>query len=174
MVRKSRCLILFPLLTVSDRMLSRMGPEQSARSQKHLNSIGSAEGITFNWNGKTGKTKQSHQLLELARTKSLELQCKVAEELFRLHFEEQRDITVTQTLVDAGRGAGLDNTEILSCLENSNGGDLVDREAQEARDNGISSVPQFSLQGGKYPLDGAQDAMDFFEVFMKIKEDENK
>jgi predicted DsbA family dithiol-disulfide isomerase len=157
---------------MADRMLSRMGPERTASSLKHLNSIGSAEGITFNWNGKTGKTKQSHQLLNLARTKSSELQCKVAEELFRLHFEEQRDITDLQSLIDAGELAGLDSPEILSWLENGNVGDLVDKEAQEARDNGISSVPQFSLQGGKYPLDGAQDAMDFFEVFMKIKEEE--
>jgi predicted DsbA family dithiol-disulfide isomerase len=155
-------------------MLSRMGPDRIARSQKHLNSIGSAEGIAFNWNGKTGKTKQSHQLLKLARTKSLELQCKVAEELFRLHFEGERDITDVQTLVDAGECAGLNKNEILSWLENGNAGDLVDREAQEARDNGISSVPQFFLQAGKYALDGAQDAMDFFEVFMSVKEDENK
>lgn len=47
-------------------MLSRMGPEETARSPKHMNSIGSAEGIKFNWKGKTGKTKQSHQLLDLA------------------------------------------------------------------------------------------------------------
>jgi predicted DsbA family dithiol-disulfide isomerase len=153
-------------------MLSRMGPEGTARAQKHLASIGSAEGITFNWNGKTGKTKQSHQLLELAKTKSSELQCKVAEELFRLHFEEQRDISDAQTLIDAGELSGLEKTEILSCLENVVLGELVDKEAQAARDNGISSVPQFSLHGGKYPLDGAQDAMDFFEVFMKIKEEE--
>jgi predicted DsbA family dithiol-disulfide isomerase len=154
-------------------MLSRMGPEQTARSQKHLNSIGSAEGITFNWNGKTGKTKQSHQLLELARTKGSELQCKVAEELFRLHFEEQRNISDVQTVIDAGEGAGLDKNEISSWLESGDAGDLVDKEAQQAREDGISSVPQFSLQHGKYPLDGAQDAMDFFEVFMKIKEEES-
>jgi predicted DsbA family dithiol-disulfide isomerase len=155
-------------------MLGRMGPEQTARSQKYMNSIGSAEGITFNWNGKTGKTKQSHQLLELARKKSSELQCKAAEELFRLLFEEQRDITDAQTIIDAGAAAGLSKDEISACLASSNAGHFVDMEAQAARDNGISSVPQFSLQGGKYPLDGAQDAMDFFEVFMKVKEDETK
>lgn len=155
-------------------MLSRTGPERTARSQKYMNSIGSAEGITFNWNGKTGKTEQSHQLLELARMKGSEVQCKVAEELFRLHFEEQRDITDVQTIADAGEAAGLDKNEISKYLNDAEIRDLVDKEAQKAREEGISSVPQFSLQGEKYPLDGAQDAMDFFEVFIKIKDEESK
>ncbi|QDS68657.1 hypothetical protein FKW77_001954 [Venturia effusa] len=162
------------LLIETDRMLDRMGPEQIARAQKHMNSIGSAEGITFDWTGKTGKTKQSHQLLELAKTRGSEVQCKVAEELFRLHFEKQRDITHVQTIVDAGEAAGLGKAEVLKVLNDEEVGGLVDKEAQKARDDGISSVPQFSLQGGKYPVDGAQDAMDFFEVFMKIKGQESK
>lgn len=151
-----------------------MGPEQTARSQKHMNSIGSTEGITFNWNGKTGKTKQSHQLLELARIKGSEVPCKVAEELFRLHFEEQRDITDFQTIVDAGEAAGLDKADISKYLNDAEIGNFVDKKAKKAREDGVSSVSQFSLQGGKYPLDGAQDAMNFFEVFMKIKDEESK
>lgn len=100
------------------------------------------------------------------------MQCKVAEELFQLHFQEQRDITDMQTVIDAGEAAGLDKIENSEYLDDGAIRDIVDKEAQKARDDGVSSsVPQFSLQGGKYTLDGAQGAMDFFEVFMKIKEE---
>lgn len=78
------------------------------------------------------------------------MQCKVAEELFQLHFQEQRDITDMQTVIDAGEAAGLDKIENSEYLDDGAIRDIVDKEAQKARDDGVSSsVPQFSLQGWK-------------------------
>ena len=47
----------------------------------------------------------------------------------------------------------------------------VDAEAATIRASGVKGVPRFRFQGGEHELDGARDAMDFFEILMKIKGD---
>ena len=150
-------------------MDARMGQERAEKARKHMQSLGTAEGISFDFGGKTGNSRLSHQLMHLAKSKGLETQNTVAQELFRLHFEEQRDIADIQTLVEAGVIAGLENHEILEYLEKKQGAEEVDREAAESKRSVKSGVPQFVFEGGKYSVDGAGDAMDFFELIVTIK-----
>jgi predicted DsbA family dithiol-disulfide isomerase len=160
-------------LQSSDKMLSRMDPERIEKIQSHIQGIGTVEGIMFRFGGKTGNTKFSHQLLQLAKTDSLEMQWKVAEEVFRLHLEEERDITDIQMLVAAGVNAGLGEEKVRKWLQDEEGAKIVDKEVEEVRALGVKGVPRFLLQGGKHHVEGAGDVMDFFEVFMKVKEGES-
>ncbi|OCL07016.1 hypothetical protein AOQ84DRAFT_378072 [Glonium stellatum] len=132
-------------------MLSRMGPERTA---------------------KTGNSRLSHQLLELAKRKSLETQWNIAQELFKLQFEEERDITDIQTLVDAGVRCGFSKDEVSEWLNGQKGVEAVNREVEKVKKMGIDGVPRFLLQDGNYSIEGAADTMDFFEIFIKIKEQE--
>lgn len=154
-------------------MVGRMGEERTDKAQKHMMRLGANEGIAINYGGKTGNTQLSHQLLHFAKSKGLEMQNAVAEELFRLHFGEERDITDIQTMLDAAANMGLDTEEVRTYLLNGSGIEEVAREAAELRASGVQGVPKFIFEGGKHSVDGSGDAMEFFEILMKIKGDPN-
>jgi predicted DsbA family dithiol-disulfide isomerase len=152
-------------------MVSRMGEERTASAQKHMTSLGRAEGIEIKYGGKTGNTKLSHRLLHLAKSKGPQVQTEVALELFRLHFGDERDVTELQMMLDAAKNCGLDVGEVKAYLESGGGAEEVDAEAAAIRASGVKGVPRFRFQGGEHEVDGAGDAMDFFEILMKIKGD---
>lgn len=89
--------------------------------------------------------------------------------LFEAYFEKEKDITTYEVLTEAGVKAGLgDEQEVKAWLEGGEGGKEVDAEVNEARRNGVSGVPNFTLQG-KYEIGGAQDPEAFVRIFEKIK-----
>lgn len=146
----------------------RFGPERSKMMQARLSAVGRAVGIDFKYGGRTGNTRDSHRLIQLAKTKGPETQTRVVEELFRGYFEQEMDITSHLVLRDAGVKAGLDGDEVGRWLESDMGGKEVDREVMEAQMRSISGVPHFTING-KYELGGAQDESAFVEVFRRIK-----
>jgi predicted DsbA family dithiol-disulfide isomerase len=150
-------------------MMSRMGAERTTSAQKHMTSLGRAEGVEIKYGGKTGNTRLSHRLLHFAKSRGV--QTEVALELFRLHFGEERDITDLQTMLDAAGNCGLPVEEVRAYLGSDDGGEEVDAEAAAIRASGVKGVPRFRFQGGEFEVDGAGDTMDFFEILMKIKGD---
>jgi predicted DsbA family dithiol-disulfide isomerase len=146
-----------------------MGAERVKSVQQHMSSLGRAEGIEIKYGGKTGNTRLSHQLLQFAKSKSLAKQNEVAEELFRLHFSEERDIAALQTMLDAAANCGLDVDEVRGRLEQGLEAEKVDAEAAEVREAGVKGVPRFVFQRGEFEVDSAGDTMEFFELLIKIK-----
>jgi predicted DsbA family dithiol-disulfide isomerase len=140
--------------------------------KKHMTSLAAGEGITMKFNGKTGNSRLSHQLLALAKADGLQMQGNVAEEIFRLLFEEAGDITDIDMLVTAGVNCGLDEARIRKSLVDEKAAMAVDKEVEKVRELGVRGVPKFFVQGGKDHVDGAGDVTDFFEIFMRIKEEE--
>lgn len=137
-----------------------------------LASVGKPVGIDFKFGGKTGKTRDSHRLIQLAKLKGPQMQTKVVEELFRSYFEEEGDITSHENLKAAAVKAGLEEVEVKDWLASDNGGKEVDKEVSEAQMKEISGVPHFTLQG-KYELGGAQDPDAFVRIFERIKATES-
>ena len=135
---------------------------------QRLESVGKENGIKFNFGGKTGNTRDSHRLIQLARTKGGDTQTRLVEALFRAYFEEEGDITSHEVLRNAAVEAGLEEQEVREWLESDKGGDEVDREVKEAQIKGISGVPNFTLQG-KYEIGGAQDSEAFVRAFEQVK-----
>ena len=89
--------------------------------------------------------------------------------LWKRYFEQETDITTLDTLVDVGVEAGLgDAEEIRRYLETGDDARLVDEEAEEARDKGISGVPNYEIQG-IWEVSGAQDPAAFEQLFKRWK-----
>jgi predicted DsbA family dithiol-disulfide isomerase len=88
------------LISPSERLIQKLGPERAALARVRLQKIGKEEGIAFTSNGWVGDTKPSHLLLGLAGTKGSALQNAVAESIFRAQFEEGRDISKQDTVVE--------------------------------------------------------------------------
>ena len=131
---------------------------------ERVRSIGMDMGINFRFEGKTGRTRDAHRLIQLGKTKSPEMQTQVVEELFKSYWEGQADITSHKDLTEAGVKAGLDEAEVKEWLASDEGGREVDAEAGMARVNG---VPNYMV--GKYSLSGSQEQGAFLKIFHKIK-----
>lgn len=96
------------------------------------------------------------------------LQTRVAEELFRAYFEEEKNVTEREVLVQAGVGAGLERSEVERLLDGEEGGKEVDLEAEKARRQLVTGVPYYMVQG-QYAVEGADEPETFLEVFEQVK-----
>lgn len=139
--------------------------------QERLSEVGRDVGINFKYGGKTGNTRDSHRLIQLGKTKGPQVQTRVIEELFAAYFENEKDITSREILSDAGVKAGLQEKDVKEWLESGRGGPEVDREVQQAREQNISGVPNFTING-TFEIGGAQDPAAFVQLFERLKKQE--
>ncbi|KAF1979724.1 thioredoxin-like protein [Bimuria novae-zelandiae CBS 107.79] len=147
---------------------SKFGEQKTAGIFQMLSQIGQQEGINFKFGGKTGNTRDSHRLIQLGKTKGPQTQTRVIEELFAAYFENEKDITAQDTLLEAAEKAGLNKTEAKDWLDSGKGGPEVDREVQDAYAQEIHGVPNYTING-KYEVGGAQEPATFVQLFEKIK-----
>jgi predicted DsbA family dithiol-disulfide isomerase len=154
-----------------ERYESKFGRERTLMMQQRLSQIGQAEGISFKYGGNTGNTRDSHRLIQLGKTKGPHMQTRVIEELFAAYFENEKDITRQDILIEAGVKAGLDEKEAKEWLESGKGGPEVDKEVQDAVAQNISGVPNFTIND-QFEIGGAQDASAFVQLFERLKKQE--
>ena len=69
--------------------ISKFGPERTQMMQERLSSIGKEVGINFRFGGRTGNTRDSHRLIQLAKTKGPESQNNLVNALFEGYFENE-------------------------------------------------------------------------------------
>ncbi|KAF2200470.1 thioredoxin-like protein [Delitschia confertaspora ATCC 74209] len=150
---------------------SKFGEARTDMMFQRLAELGKAEGINFKFGGRTGNTRDSHRLIQLGKTKSPEKQTKVIEQLFNFYFENERDITSRDVLIEAGVKAGLDKAEVEEWLENGKGGPEVDKEVQDAYAEGVSGVPNFTIND-MFQVGGAQEPEAFVQLFERLKRQE--
>ena len=147
---------------------SKFGPARAATIIERLEAVGKEVGIKFSFGGKTGNTRDSHRVIQMAGQRGEQMQEKVVDALFEAYFENEQDITSHEVLKAAAIKAGIQAPEVEKWLEGNDGGDRVDEEVTQAQMHGVSGVPNFTVQN-KYESGGAQDPEAFVQVFEKIK-----
>ncbi|EPS45216.1 hypothetical protein H072_796 [Dactylellina haptotyla CBS 200.50] len=130
--------------------------------QRRLAVIGVQEGINFAFGGKTGNTRKSHRIIQLAGEKGV--QSKVVEQIFISYFELENDITDDTVLKEAAIAGGLDSEDIEKYLSTDFGGEQVDQEVSMAQTHFIQGVPHFTINGTT-EIEGAQGSGVFLEIF---------
>ncbi|KAJ5562239.1 hypothetical protein N7461_001000 [Penicillium sp. DV-2018c] len=182
----------YPGVNKEDMYASRFGAERTKAIIARMTAVGEGEGIRFSFGGRTGSTRDSHRLLWFAAQREMEmevekggdgdggkegkiggLQTRVAEELFRAYFEEEKNITDLKVLLEAGVRAGLERDVVKRVLDEDVGAEEVDLEAKMASQRLVSGVPYISVQG-RYHVEGAEEPEVFVDIFRKIKADEQK
>ncbi|KAF2445360.1 thioredoxin-like protein [Karstenula rhodostoma CBS 690.94] len=146
----------------------KFGDQRAAAAFQMLGQVGRDEGINFKFGGKTGNTRDSHRLIQLGKTKGPQMQTRVIEELFAAYFENEKDITSHQTLLEAAEKAGLDKSEAKEWLDSGKGGAEVDKEVQDAYAQDIHGVPNFTING-QFEVGGAQEPAAFVQLFERLK-----
>lgn len=147
----------------------KFGAERTRMMQGHLARLGKQVGIDFAFGGRTGNTRDSHRLIQLAKTKGEDMQTKVVEQLFNAYFECEEDITSMDVIVARGVKAGLDEKEVREWMDSGKGGPEVDKEVAEAQHKFITGVPNFTING-KYEVQGAEEPMAFLQIFGEVKD----
>lgn len=149
-----------------------MSEEKREALTKRVNQVGRELGIEFKYGGKFGSTRDAHRLICLSEGMSEDVRDRLVEGLFGAYHEEERDISEREVLREIVVEAGIERGEVEEWLDSDVGGEIVDEGAKRnsERVDG-KGVPYFIIQG-KYVVDGAQDFGEFFEAFVKVKEEE--
>ncbi|KAI0430194.1 DSBA-like thioredoxin domain-containing protein [Xylaria sp. FL1042] len=152
--------------------LADWSEEKKAAAMNRVEQAGRAMGIHFKHGGKIGPhTRDAHRLVYLSRGKSAELTNALVEKIFEAYHELEKDISSPDVLREIALEAGLGKCEVDEWLNSSAAADSVDEEAKVFREKVTGSgVPSYFIQD-VYRLDGAQDADNFMEIFVRLKED---
>lgn len=173
----------YPGVNKREMYAQKFGAGRTDAIFARLAAAAEGDGIKFSFGGNTGSTRDSHRLLWYAGQKEEKegtqsasgsvggLQTRVAEQLFRAYFEEEKNITDLKVLVEAGVGAGLEREEVKKMLDEDVGAEEVDLEAKTAARRLVSGVPYISING-KYHVEGADEPETFLEFFEKVKAEE--
>lgn len=155
---------------LSKSKLAGMTEEQKAALTKRMERIGQSVGINFRWGGKIGNTRNAHRLMHLCRSEFSQAQKSLVTELFRAYHEQERDISCIEELKDIAAGCSLGRSAVGQMFNSDDGSDDVEKEADRYRSHAEGKgVPTYIIQG-EHQLGGAQDVMDFMELFVKVKE----
>lgn len=160
-----------PKSQLAEKKLGHLSQDKRAALTRKMEQVGRAVGIHFKYGGMIGPPQDAQRLVYMSRGKS-DVQGRLVERLFEAYHEQERDIADRETLREIATAAGLSDEDVDEALMSEEVARVVDEEEAKyrevAREKG---VPVYVIQG-EHRVDGAQDASDFMEIFVKIKEAE--
>ncbi|ORZ36199.1 thioredoxin-like protein, partial [Catenaria anguillulae PL171] len=145
----------------------RFGPHWDG--YKHVMKVGAQVGVKFDFDGEIGSTFDYHRLLRhVVSEHGSHVQNKLAELLFTEHFENGRSLAEHKTLLDAAVAVGLDRAKLEVFLVSDAESEAVRSEVSRAKASGIRGVPDFSVEGGRWAVHGAEEPATWLRIFEKI------
>ncbi|CAH0199608.1 DsbA family oxidoreductase [Chryseobacterium sp. Bi04] len=138
---------------------------QATQMISQVAQMGKGAGIDFNFEkALITNTFSAHKLLHLSKkyNKSNEME----EALFIAHFIDGKNVGDTEVLVSLAENLGIDKEEARQAVTSDQLDYEVNQDILEARNNGVSGVPFFVLNG-KYAVSGAQPVEAFEEALQQ-------
>jgi len=114
----------------------------------------------------------AHKLLHWALTGhggAVQTRLKLA--LFDAHFQQRRNVSDAEVLLDVAESLGLDRAAAQAALADDALGEAVRAEESEARAMEINAVPAMVING-RYMIPGAQDAAGYASLLRQVVERE--
>lgn len=147
-----------------EKMAAKNGAERVDAIRTRLERVGREYGILFNFEGRTGNTRDSHRLIRIA---GREKQKEVVERLFESHFEQGGDITSKDLLLGIAKAVDLGHDDkVLNLILSSNAvSGVVDGMGRQARESGVTSVPTIEINGVR--LEGALEPSEYYQIFVE-------
>lgn len=133
---------------------------------------GRACGVDFRLGGVIADSLRAHRVLQCFQaSEGPERAVRIVDALYRKYFEEERDPSATDTLVEACVEAGVAEAKARRVVEDDGEG-LVEVKAmlRESALNGIDSVPHIVFEGRRRDLTlvGAKDVSDYVKAMETI------
>ncbi|GAA0275547.1 DsbA family oxidoreductase [Alteraurantiacibacter aestuarii] len=121
------------------------------------------EPVLMVWN-----THQAHMLLRWALTvANADAQVRLKKAMFRAYFQQRRNISDREVLLDIAAAEGFDREAAAAALDDEALSAAVKMEEQRGLQNQITSVPTFVVNG-KYILQGAAPPDDYKQALYKL------
>lgn len=129
------------------------GPERMARAQAHIAKMGLEVGIHYDFKRQTriSNTRLAHCAIQLAPAAK---QSALVDAFFRAHFEDGRDLSPRETVLEIARSVGVGDGKVDLDLEA--GLPHVLEDERMANELGIGGVPCF-VADMRAAISGAQD-----------------
>jgi predicted DsbA family dithiol-disulfide isomerase len=145
------------------------GLEQAEEIIARVTEAAKDEGLEFNMDrALRANTLLAHRLIWFADQPASPVDQEVMKErLLKAYFTDGLHIGDPDTLADCAAEVGFDRDEVIAFLESDRGVSEVSAELDEARQNGITAVPTYVLNG-MWAVPGAQDPETFEKVLRKI------
>ncbi|MFN3820355.1 DsbA family oxidoreductase [Blastomonas sp.] len=159
---------------ISEHVARKYGAsaEQSAANRARLKETGERLGFAFNHapGMRIYNTFKAHQLLTWAGdAHGSDAQTRLKMALFEAYFQDNRDVSDEEVLLDVVAGLGLDPEDGRAVLNDPDNEAAVRAHLDHWIEQGISGVPAIIFDG-KYLVPGAQEAETFVNVIRKVRE----
>jgi predicted DsbA family dithiol-disulfide isomerase len=120
-----------------------------------LTALGAEVGVAYRFDAITRapNTLDAHRLIRWASV--ADAQDRIVERLFRLYFEEGRDIGERALLVEVARECGMDGEVVEQSFAEGRDVEAVQAEIAQAQAIGVTGVP-FFLFASRFAVSGAQ------------------
>lgn len=150
-----------------DYLASRSG-SLPARALDELAAAGKAEGIEFRFDRieRLPNTLDAHRVVKLAESEGVAV-AGVAESFFRGFFQEGRDLSERETLIELGSRGGLSVPGIERTLDDPGSRQAVLSQEAQIRKSGVTGVPDFLVNRRLFVM-GAQDTEALVNVFDRV------
>lgn len=146
---------------------AKYGAERRLDMERRLTEAAFEDGVAFNWPLVTRavNTRKAHVLIALAN--ALDLGVRLKGDLMTAYFEQGRDVSDEETLLEIGEAAGLDRAQMQAALLDKALAGQIETLEQHARRIGVQGVP-FFIVNNRYGLSGAQPAGTWAEALPRI------
>ena len=113
-------------------------------------------------------TFEAHKLLRWALAEQgPEAQTRLKLALLRAHFQQRRNVSDREVLLDVAEEEGFDRAEAAGALADEALAIAVRAEEQRGRQAGINSVPSFVVDG-RYLIQGAREPEDYAGMLRQV------
>jgi len=145
------------------------GLEQAQQLIARVTEAAKEDGLEFNMDrALRANTLLAHRLIWFADLHESPVDQEVMKErLLKAYFTDGLNISDPDTLADCAAEVGFERDEVLVFLESDRGVSELSAELDQARQNGITAVPTYVLNG-MWAVPGAQDPETFAKVLRKI------
>ena len=137
-------------------LANKFGGEESAKQvYEPIVNAGRAESIPFAFEliERSPNTIDAHRIIRWAA--SADVQDAVVERLFEMYFIEGRDLSQSDTLLEAAMDVGMDGEIVANLLSTDADRELITKEVALANEIGVRGVPCF-IVANKYVVMGAE------------------
>ena len=150
------------------------GPERAAQAYQSVRDAGATDKIAFAFEAikVSSNTLDAHRLIRWAGAQGPQIQDRMVEVLFRMYFEDGRNIGDDAVLLEAAVEAGLDRSVVEPLLRSDADKAEVTAEIDLARRMGVTGVPCFIIDN-TYAVMGAQPAAALARTLREISAGRN-
>lgn len=153
----------------------RRTPEEVAAMRAQLHAAADRAGFPMAWTGEGEEpaammwnTFDAHKLLRWALAEQgAEAQARLKLALLEAHFQQRRNVSDREVLLDIAEAQGFDQAKAVEALDDEALAVATRLEEQRGRESGIDSVPSFVVDG-KYLIQGAREPADYAGMLRQV------